>query len=270
MKLHGPPSQELGLPSADGRQRLLSCRFDPVFQAHWLDAVFLHFEADPELLQRQVPWELDLFEGRAFVSLVAFTMRDMRPCIGGGLAALPFKPIATHEFLNVRTYVKHGGEPGIFFLKEWLPNRLSVALGPVMFGLPYQLGRLNYDHRLDGRVCGHVEDTRSGKALAYSCERDKQAIHAPCASGSLEEFLVERYTAFTSVGLPLPGMPLLRRLFRIWHPPWPVVPLKVHLEDRSLLSLSGDWSREARLVSAHHSPGVRDVWMGRPHFARGA
>lgn len=197
MKTTGQPSLQTNLtplaptsqPSAAGRSRLLSTCLDPVFHADWLDVVFLHFETDPARLQRQVPWELDLFEGRAFVSLVAFTMRDMRPRIGGRLAALPFRPIATHEFLNVRTYVKHGDEPGIFFLKEWLPNALSVSLGPVMFGLPYQLGRLSYDHRLDdGTARGRVEDASNGKALVYSCEKDRQAVHTPCAAGSLEEF----------------------------------------------------------------------------------
>lgn len=261
MKLEAPTSPRSHLPSAAGRQRLLAHRGDPLFEAAWLDVVFLHFEADPTLLQKEVPWELDLFEGRAFVSLVAFTMQDMRPRLGGRLAALPFKPIATHEFLNVRTYVKHQGEPGIYFLKEWVPNPLSVALGPVAFGLPYRLGRVKYDNLFAQDVTGRVEDVRTGKALMYACQADASAVHEPCAAGSLDEFLVERYTAFTRVGW-------LRRLFRIWHPPWPVVPLQVEIRDLSLLSLTGEWSQSARLVSAHHSPGVPDVWMGRPHWVR--
>jgi len=219
-------------PSLTGRERLLAAWGDPLFQAGWLDVVFLHFEADPALLQKEVPWELDLFEGRVFVSLVAFTMQDMRPRLGGRLAALPFKPIATHEFLNVRAYVKHAGEPGIYFLKEWVPNALSVALGPVAFGLPYRLGELRYDNLFAQDVTGRVEDARTGKALVYSCRADACAVHESCVPGSLNEFLVERYTAFTSVGW-------LRRLFRIWHPPWPVVPLEVKIQDLSLLSLTG-------------------------------
>lgn len=262
MKLEASTGLKSQLPSAAGRQRLLAAWGDPLFQASWLDVVFLHFEADPVLLQKMVPWELDLFEGRAFVSLVAFTMQDLRPRRGGRLAALPFKPIATHDFLNVRAYVKHAGEPGIYFLKEWVPNPLSVALGPVAFGLPYRLGALRYDNLFAQDVAGRVEDARTGKALAYSCRADADAVHAPCAAESLEEFLVERYTAFTSWGW-------LRRLFRIWHPPWPVVPLQVEIQDRSLLSLTGEWSRSARLVSAHHSPGLPEVWMGRPHLVRG-
>ncbi|HRH94841.1 MAG TPA: DUF2071 domain-containing protein [Prosthecobacter sp.] len=268
MKLETPPHIESSLPSMAGRERLLACRGDPLFYADWLNAVFLHFETDPVVLQREVPWPLDLFEGRAFVSLVAFTMRDLRPRFGGRLTALPFGPIATHVFLNVRVYVKHAGEPGIHFLAEWVPNALSVALGPVVFGLPYRLGTLNYDHEFHERaVSGRVEDVRSGQSFAYTCTADAETAHRPCEAGSLDEFLVERYTAFTSIGLPGFGRKhLLRRLFRIWHPPWPLIPLRAEIEDCGLLSLTGNWSRHARLISAHHSPGVEKVWMSRPHF----
>ena len=57
-----------------------------------------------------VPFPLDLHEGRAFVSLVAFTMRDLAPRRGGRWTSWLLRPIATHEFLNVRTYVRsHAG-----------------------------------------------------------------------------------------------------------------------------------------------------------------
>src|SRR5438309_10963961 len=85
-------------------------------------------------------------KGRAYISLVAFTMRGMRPRLGGKITELLFKPIANHGFLNVRAYVQHGGEPGIYFLAEWLSNPLSVRLGPLTFGLPYRLARLDYQH----------------------------------------------------------------------------------------------------------------------------
>lgn len=145
-----------------------------------------------------------------------------------------------------------------------MPNALSVALGPAVFGLPYRLGRLRYDNGFEKRRAnGRIEDARSDKAFVYSCKAASEHIHQPCAAGSLDEFVLERYTAFTSLGW-------LRRLFRIWHPPWPVTTLEVEIEDRSLLSLTGEWSRDAKLVSAHHSPGYADVWMSRPHLACGS
>jgi len=122
---------------------MLSVRAQPLFYATWDGAVFIHYEAGPDVLQRCVPFPLDLHQKRAFVSLVVFTVRRMRPRRGGRIGEWLFKPIATREFLNVRTYVRANNEPGIFFLAEWLSNRLSDPLGPPVFGLPYRYGRIN-------------------------------------------------------------------------------------------------------------------------------
>src|SRR4051812_8696302 len=126
--------------SEDARRRMLAIRGEPMFYARWDRAVFIHYAADPPTLQRDVPFELDLRNGRAYVSLVAFTLWRMRPRIGGRIGEWLLTPIASHQFLNVRTYVRHDGEPGIFFLAEWLNNRAAVLLGPRGFGLPYRFG----------------------------------------------------------------------------------------------------------------------------------
>src|SRR6266852_2534444 len=110
---------------------------EPLLLSDWQRALFIHFEVEAGALQAEVPFRLDLREGKAYVSLVAFTMRRMRPRVGGPLAEWCFGPIATHELLNLRTYVRHRGEAGIYFIAEWIPNRLSVFLGPRTFGLPY-------------------------------------------------------------------------------------------------------------------------------------
>src|SRR5258708_5631371 len=110
--------------SEAARRRLLSSPGEPLFIADWDRALMIHYEVDAVALQGEVPFELDLWEGRAFVSLVAFTLRGMRPRLGGRAAALLLKPIATHEFLNVRTYVRRATVVGLFFLSSWLSNRL--------------------------------------------------------------------------------------------------------------------------------------------------
>src|SRR5581483_402315 len=87
----GVDATETALPSLAARERMLGVRGEPLLYADWLRVVFVHFEVEAGVLQRAVPFELDLFEGRAFVSLVAFTMRGMRPRIGGKLGAWLFK-----------------------------------------------------------------------------------------------------------------------------------------------------------------------------------
>lgn len=245
-------------PSAAARRRMLSRRGEPLFIAGWHRALMLHFEVDAQALQREVPFELDLLNCRAFVSLVAFTMHGMRPRFGGKAAALLFRPIATHNFLNVRTYVHHGDERGIHFLAEWLTNRLAVRLGPTTFGLPYHLGQIQYDHNFENRfLSGQVVDVKSNAKLRYNAKLSESATFAPCVANSLDEWLMERYTAFNSAG----GR---RGFFRVWHPPWPQCSVEAAVEDLSLITGNWPWFKEAEFVGANFSPGFDTVWMGRP------
>lgn len=237
---------------------MLAKRGEPLFLAAWDRAVFIHYEADPGLLQRQIPFELDLRDGRAFVSIVAFTLLRMRPRLGGRLGEWLFKPIASHEFLNVRTYVRHAGEPGIFFLAEWLSNPLSVRLGPRSFGLPYRFGHLKYAHaHNDGEILGTVSANEA--RLEYRAAISATSFD-PSETGSPTEFLLERYTAFTC-------QRRRRRLFRVWHEPWQQTPIEIEVTDDDLLASTGNWWRSAECWGANYSPGV-EVWMGRPHRIR--
>jgi hypothetical protein len=70
--------------SDEGRQRLFSLPGEPLFLADWERALFIHYEVDAVALQRELPFTLDLWHGKAFVSLVAFTMRDSTHDWAGG------------------------------------------------------------------------------------------------------------------------------------------------------------------------------------------
>ena len=252
-------------PSNAARTRMLSLPREPLFIADWLNVVMIHLEAEPRALQAATPFQLDLWEGRAFVTLVAFSLRGMRPRCGGRLTQLFFKPLASHQFLNVRTYVRHGEETGIHFLAEWLDSRLAVALGPRVFSLPYRLGQIDYQNErdnLDARataLCGRVVDARTGAAFGYRADAVIGALGlATCAAGSLDEWLMERYTAFNcAVGR--------RRFFRVWHEPWLQLRVRARLEERTLLVHHWPFLTDAELIGANYSPGARDVWMGWPH-----
>src|SRR5438105_2268872 len=160
--------------------------------ADWACALFIHFAVDCRALRRHVSLDLDLFDGRAYVTLVAFTQRRLRPRFGGAAAAWLARPLATHPFLNVRTYVRHGGEPGIYFIKEWIPNRLATLIGPPLYGLPYELGRLRYGVTFD-TFRGEV--IRGARRLAFAARAP--GPFRPAVAGTLDAFLLERYTAYT-------------------------------------------------------------------------
>ncbi|MFN7142050.1 MAG: DUF2071 domain-containing protein, partial [Limisphaerales bacterium] len=123
--------------SAEAKARMLTQDHGALFLADWSQTVFIHFAVDPGELQPLVPFRLDLRDGAAYITLVAFTLNRMRPRGTGALGQLLLFPLSNHGFLNVRTYVREGNETGIYFLAEWLNNRWAIPLGPRTFGLPY-------------------------------------------------------------------------------------------------------------------------------------
>ena len=244
------------------RRRMLRPGERPTFLADWTEVLFVHLAVDPDALRPHVPFALDTFRGRAYVSLVAFTQRDLRPRRGGRVAAMACGPIAGHEFLNVRTYVRHGRGRGIYFLAEWIPNRLACLLGPPLYGLPYRAARNHYACRASadrpGRFVGAV--AAPGGRLAWKA-RVRPLRGARPARAGLEQFLLERYTAYTRRG----NTPLR---FRVWHAPWLRVRAHVALTETSLLRAAFPWLPAASEVTAHFSPGVHAVWIGPPRRAK--
>jgi uncharacterized protein YqjF (DUF2071 family) len=147
--------------------------------------------------------------------------------------------------------VRHGDTRGIFFLAEWIPNRLAALIGPRTYGLPYRVGRLRYERwhrRVDAR----------GRTLEFAIKpTDATDALATASPGTIDHFLDERYTAFTHrAGVT--------RRFDVDHVPWPLALVEATLVESTLLALAGDFWDGAELAVAHYSPGVFDVTMTPP------
>src|SRR5262245_44141643 len=86
----------------------------PVGFQRWRHLLFLHWEVPADAIARVLPegLEVDTFDGKAFVGVVAFTMLDVAP------AWAPAVPgISDFHELNVRTYVHRAGrEPAVWFM----------------------------------------------------------------------------------------------------------------------------------------------------------
>jgi uncharacterized protein YqjF (DUF2071 family) len=201
-----------------------------------------------------VPFELDTFKGDAYVSVVAFTQSRLRPVIGGRITAMMSAPLAEHEFLNLRAYVRVNGEPAIYFISEWIPNRLAALIGPRMYGLPYRLGAVRHEH------AGNVKRgcvVAPGGRFEYRAAMETTASYTRATSSSRDHFLLERYLA-TTCGKNV------ARCFRVAHAPWPQCAAKAELFDTSLLRSVGRWTDDLELVGANYSPGAAGVEISPP------
>src|SRR4051794_8028305 len=83
------------------------------YYQEWHQVLFAHWKVPAELLSPLLPpgLTLQLYEGEAWVSLVAFTVKKLRPRIFP-----PFPPLSNFHEVNMRTYVLRKGKPGIYFL----------------------------------------------------------------------------------------------------------------------------------------------------------
>lgn len=225
------------------------CAFKPWFLADWNDVTFLHFAIAPQFLQPHVPLPLDLYDGLAWVSLVAFTQTRLRPGRGGALAAWMLKPVAAHPFLNLRTYVRYAGHIGIQFLAEWIPNLLSRLIGRALYGLPLRLAHLDY------------RDTQAAVIARGRCASFRTTpLSGPvqlARENSLDHFLLERYTAFTARSDRI-------RQFHIRHDPWLWTKACAQVDCLDLVHRAAPWFAYATYITAHHSPGAFHVRIGRP------
>ena len=100
----------------------------------WHDLLFAHWPLAPEKVRPLVPreLELDLREGMAYVAVAPFWMSGIR----GRLAPpLPF----LYKFceLNVRTYVRYKGVPGVYFFSLDAASLPAVLGARATFKLPY-------------------------------------------------------------------------------------------------------------------------------------
>jgi uncharacterized protein len=235
----------------------------PLLRADWTQFVLVHYSLPSGDLAPHTPLELDCRDGRAFVSLVFFRFSGMRPArlLPASLGRALFRPASNNWFLNVRTYVRGAAGPGIQFLVEWIDNPISLRLGPWLYGLPYRRGRFDFPAQgISDRSCLRVTDVGTGEALQVTIRRDPNA-GLPIASGTLDGFLLEKYTAYTH-------RRGATRFFHIAHPQWAVArPTLLAIED-TLIRNSCPWFRNAAMLSIHESEGFRGVAMGPPRRLR--
>jgi uncharacterized protein YqjF (DUF2071 family) len=179
----------------------------------WHDLLFAHWQVDATTLREKIPeaLELDQFAGQAWVGVVPFRMTNVAP---RAVPALPW--LSAFPELNVRTYVRVGGVPGVYFFSLDAANPLAVGVARVAVHLPYYSAAMKI-WREEEWI--HYESRRTSSSAAPAefagRYRPTSAPHPP-DEGTLEYFLTERYCLFT-----VDSSGRASRL-DIHHPPWPL------------------------------------------------
>lgn len=173
-----------------------------VMRQKWRDLLFLHWPIPPGMLRPLVPPQLglDLFEGQAYVGLVPFTMKGVRPV---GLP--PVRGLSSFHETNVRTYVHHDGrDPGVWFFSLDAANAIAVALARRFFHLPYFHARMFLEREAAAGPEAPQPVLYAGNRVRPDPRPASYLIRAvpdgpvhAAHPGSLEHFLIERYLLYT-------------------------------------------------------------------------
>ena len=176
----------------------------------WEDGVFAHWPADAEAVQALLPdgLEVDRHDGSAWLGVHAFRVECVR--LHG---ALPVPWISSFPQLNVRTYVRAGKRPGLWFFSLDTPSLLAAQTARRVYRLPWRTCRLEIGERAAGL---EVSATRSG-GKAFVARVSPRGTAEPADAGTLEHFLLERYCLYARNGGRL-------QRAELHHRPWEVQP----------------------------------------------
>lgn len=189
-----------------------------VMRQTWAHLLFLHWRFPVALVQRTLPLGLtvDAFEGAAWLGVVPFFMRKVRP---RGLPGIP--GLLDFLELNVRTYVHdEAGRPGVWFYSLDCNQSLAVRMARALFHLPYEHATMSANTREDGTI--EYDARRRGQGSEARFVYPTPARGTEVELGSLEFFLIERYALFAHA-------PRSGQLFsgRVFHRPYQVSSLSV-------------------------------------------
>ena len=206
----------------------------PFLTARWRSLAMLNYPVDPGVLAGYVPsgTELDVWNGRTFVSMVGFLFLDTRV---RGLA-IPWH--RNFEEVNLRFYVRRQGPEGwrrgVVFVREIVPRAAIAATARLLYGEKYSAMPMR--HSITG------DPTRGGLSVMYGWRWRGRwnglsgvagGASRETEPGSEEELITEHYWGYSSLRS---GGTVE---YRVEHPRWQVWKLERPVLDCDVASLYG-------------------------------
>lgn len=189
--------------------------------ACWRDLLLLNYEVEPELLRPYVPagTQLDLFEGRALVSIVGFQFLQTR------LLGWPIPGHRNFPEINLRLYVvreeKEELRRGVVFIRELVPKRAVAWVARWLYEEPYRRVPMRVDLAPPQAGCaspGRVGYAWKAAGFWHRFAARPAAVPALPERGTESEFIIEHYWGYTARSNGGTSE------YSVEHPPWRIAP----------------------------------------------
>ena len=213
----------------------------------WRSLLFLHWQVPAADVQKTLPKGLtvDTFNGNAYIGLVPFFMRNIRPRF-----CPPIPGISNFLETNVRTYVyDEKGTPGVWFYSLEANQWLAVKTARAFFKLPYFYATMQANQENLSQPIDYTTKRRgTNQQSRFNYHSTGPISYA--AEGSFEFFLLERYILFATFaqGRLASG--------QVYHAPYPIQEVTVNNWDAELVHFAGFDTAGRPPDYAHSSAGV--------------
>jgi uncharacterized protein YqjF (DUF2071 family) len=196
----------------------------------WQELLFAHWPVPADELRPRIPpgLELDTFDGEAWIGVVPFTMTGIR------FRRFPALPgLSGFHEVNVRTYVRRGDRPGVWFLSLDAPSRVNAWGARRFYHLPYFHSRITLEREGDSIRYASRRTSRGGPPAELRVRYGPSGGVCPARPGSLDAWLTERYRLYSADATG--------RLYRaeVEHPPWALQPAWVDLGTNTMALAGG-------------------------------
>ena len=215
------------------------------FYQEWNKAIFLHWEVDQALIKPLLPKsiELDLINGKTWVSLVAFNMNNI------GVKNLPKLPhISDFYEINIRVYVVCNKKPSVYFLSMEGSKRSSCKVLKTLSKFPYRYSKMK-------RTVSNFKskNTRFNDSFNVEYKLENGSIK----KDETDLWLTERYAVFQDYKRHIIE-------YDVHHVEWPIQNIRLE-------NLEASYPRFNHIINnqpdkVHYSSGVQVLtWDKRKH-----
>jgi uncharacterized protein len=187
--------------------------------ANWENIIMANYAVDEEVLQPFLPkgLDLDLYNGKAYVSLVGFMFKDTK------IFKVPIPYFGTFEEVNLRFYVKRKNteieKRGVVFINETIPYKIVA----------WMANKLYKEHYTTIPTKHIINENADSKQVEYYWKINKEwnsiKVNATLTNeqileNSFEDYIFEHYFGYTKID------ETTTEEYAISHPSWKINAIK--------------------------------------------